>query len=135
MGHWSIKYDAGTGDNIISKYNTVTEQYDILNTINSVTGIAREPAAGIVIANNFDGSHADIGVMGDVKMFIEGDRTTGTLVLDMPINDNSTIIKDNSVTAINGSLTAGTGTWIEVCEGELTFGGETLTFNGTPLTF
>ena len=136
LGNWSIKYDAGTGDNIISKYNTTTDQYDIINTINSATGAAREPAAGIVISNNLDGSHADVGVMADVKMFIEGDRNTGTLVLDMPINDNSTIIKDNSATAINGSLTAGTGSWVEVCEGrELTFGGETLTFNGAPLTF
>jgi len=118
IGNWSIKYNASTGDNTISKYNTVTDVYDVINTINRATGTAREPAAGIVIANNLDGSHPDIGVMSDVKFFIDGDRSTGTLVLDMPINDNSTIIKDNSATAINGTLTTGTGSWFEVCEGD-----------------
>lgn len=139
LGHWSIKYDANTGDNTISKYNDSTEQYDVLNTINSPTGLIREPTAGITIASNDNGTRADTGIMADVKFYVNGDRDTGTLVLDMPINDNSATIKDYSTTAIDGVLVAGTGTWDEVCDGDVingvTYQGDDLVFNGDAVTY
>ena len=79
-------------------------------------------------------NRGDTGLMADVKFYVNAE-TTNDLALDMPINDNSNTIKDHSPLALDGVLTAGTGTWDEACEGDLTFNGQPLTFNGENLTF
>lgn len=121
---WRITYEDSTG--------TVEAYKDdvLVNTKTSVTiGGFRQPTENIMM------SELDAGVMANVKFWINGStKLTADLVLDMPINDNSNTIKDYSPLALDGVLTAGTGTWDEVCEGDLTFNGQPLTFNGENLT-
>ena len=108
LGLWRIEYNSSAG---------TIDVYQDGEFINSKTGVsiglARSPTAGIII------SDGDIGVMANVKFYINGStKETSDLVLDMPINDNSNAIKDYSPLALDGVLTAGTGSWNQVCEGD-----------------
>ena len=130
LGIWRIEYNNNTLENKVYKDDI------LLNTIVGNIGIARNPQATTLLMDRPSLGNGDEGVMANVKFWINSDKKeTGDLVLDMPINDNSNTIKDYSPLALDGVLTAGTGTWDEACEGDLTFNGQPLTFNGENLTF
>lgn len=53
------------------------------------------------------------GRISNVAVWNDSARTNQELL--MPINDNDTTIIDYSTNANNGTLVAGTGSWVEVC--------------------
>ena len=111
LGLWRIEYNNSTLENRIYKDDI------LIDTKIDNIGAGRNPTASIFISNRMSGGNGDIGVMADVKFWINSDKKeTGDLVLDMPINDNSNTIVDYSPLAQNGTLTPGTGSWAEVCE-------------------
>lgn len=108
---WRIEFNSANST-IKSYKNNI-----LVRTIGGVSvGTARQPTASFNIsgAQNY---RNDKGIAVNVKFWINT-QTTNDLALDMPINDNSTTIKDYSDNEQDGILTAGTGQWQAKREGD-----------------